>query len=418
MNLDLPMISQENSAKNPSNSHNIILIVATFVLAFIVIGLAYLNTRPQPKVAVEPERLAAVISAIDEAAIPLGDHQDVDQIVRAASDKEFVLLGESSHGTSEYYLMRSAITKRLISDHQFSFVAIEGDWPYIYQLNRYVKAEPGAPNSARDALATTDRWPDWMWANQEFLQFVEWLRDYNLNLDREERVGLYGMDIQNFELSGQLLGEVDSQYPRYDQISLAHEHATEYARLIENRSPNNWNYRVRAMKSLVESLRGHYTRTANHSDPKVVVWAHNTHIGDASATEMAAQGMINIGQLLKEKYQPDSVFALGFGTYTGTVMAGLNWGEAKQVMDIPTARADSIEYVLAQHELPIFLLLFEDWEESSMANHLENSWPHRAKGVVYNPRREQFNYVASVLPERYDGFVFIRETRALTPLDN
>lgn len=396
-------------------SHNAILVVSSLLLALIVWSLLFWQSNRKPELT-SSTQLGQFLLAIETAAIPLGDARDVGRIIEAAASADFVLLGESSHGTSEYYTMRSEISQQLIANHGYSFVAIEGDWPYIYQINRYVKGKVGAPASAREAMTASDRWPDWMWANQEFLEFVEWLHQHNQQLEPDQRVGLYGMDIQNLELSQQAMSEVDVDHPKLAQMELAHEHAQAYYDLIQAGSQENWNYRVQAMKSLVESLRGHYQMNTDQPAVKAIIWAHNTHIGDASATEMAGQGMVNIGQLLREKYDPNQIFALGFGTESGTVIAGRGWGEAREIMNIPPARADSIEYAFGQYDLPLFLLLFDDWEEGSMAQFLARRWPHRAKGVVYNPDREQFNYVGTHLPDRYDGFVFIRETSALRPL--
>lgn len=443
-----------------------------FGTAIAVLILSYPSYSGTDKITSEDEFL----STLRELASPLEDMSDVEEIVKRAANAKFVLLGEASHGTSEYYVMRREISKQLISAKGFDFVAVEGDWPYIYEVNLYVKGVDGAHNDGRSALQSQQRWPEWMWQNSEFLEFVEWLREYNSDLEQEQRVGLYGMDMQNMRASldsiykileqkdsellhtarenYQCLEEYDGDFQSYTRgiisagtsceqevkevlSALLGEYSTEdlardrqlfslkqnmmavsygerNARALAERSPDSWNVRVEYMKKTVDRLSIHYQD--NTSPGKGIVWAHNTHVGDASATAMSQRGMVNIGQLMREDQGSENIFILGFGTYSGTVVAARQWGAQKQVLDVPEATEHSAEGKLAMIDNEVFVLFFD---RESYPEILLEPIGNRAKGVVYNPESEHLgNYVPTVLPKRYDAFVFIRETNALEPLSN
>ena len=398
--------------------------------------------------------------------IDIGD--DLDEILKRIEDKDYVLLGESSHGTSEYYIFRKNITKELIERQNYSFVVIEGDWPYIYQTNRYVKDLDNTFDNGKEALTTNSRWPEWLWANEEFLNLVEWVREYNENLSEEERIGIYGFDMQNLEafikssndiltnINPELLDELNSHlmcFSDYDndlmiyaqnysqnQIScqesveyiydsflqeysedeifssanlfnlkqniLGIKYAERYARDIIIGNSTSWNTRVKYMTRTTENLSRKYG-----SESKGIIWAHNTHVGDSRATEMKLTGMDNIGKLLREKEY--DTFILGFSTYTGQVIASYEWEQPMQIMDIPSGGSGSVERKLESVGKDSFILFFDEIE---LPEQLKVSLPHRAKGVVYDPLNDRHSYVRTVLPERYDAFIFIRETSALTPL--
>lgn len=404
---------------------------------------------------------SAVLKSLTALGIPIESVSDLDRLVEKAGGAKLVLLGESSHGTSEYYKWRAGISKRLISEKGFSFIAVEGDWPYLYRVNRYVKGLAEAPESGREALSAPERWPDWMWANEEFLELVEWLRLYNENLPLAARVGIYGMDMQdlrasisaaisevealdpslallvaekyacfetngdeistyarNFASSGSscedeaaaVLDMLDSgpEFFEAEQNMLAVRYAEEQARQMAAGGSLSWNTRVRYMKKTINRLSERYGEGS-----KGIVWAHNTHVGDAHATEMANAGMVNIGQLARDRYGQDDVFILGFSTFKGTVVAGRQWGAERQILAVPEPPEGTLEYKLGSLEGDTLLFLFDG---NDYPQELFEPLGHRAKGSVYNPEFDERQYFATVLPRRYDALIFIRETTALNPL--
>ncbi len=402
------------------------------------------------------------------------DESEIQNLANKAGSANYVLLGESSHGTSEYYSWRSKISQNLIQDHEFSFIVVEGDWASLYQINRYVKHLSNEFETGQEILKTFERWPTWMWANKEFLDLVEWLRNYNQDLPLEQRVGVYGKDVYGIEESAPLvlsyLDKNDSQIAQqaqqaydclldyqedfsayindfltqnkscqdeivavtdylknnaehYQQITsdkeylnakqnaLVVQNGEVYYRLSAVQGPANWNSRVNHMKQTVSRLNEYYQQLQGSS--KGIVWAHNTHVGDARATEMAQSNMVNIGQLLREEHSQDQVFIIGFGTHEGTVAAGYEWGSPMQVVDIPPAIEGSVEQLLNTHEHDSFILFLDEPLPSS----LEEPRGHRAKGVVYVPDNDRHQYVTTLLPERYNAFIFINKTQALTPIN-
>jgi erythromycin esterase-like protein len=398
-----------------------------------------------------------------ETYYPLESSYDLEPLVIAAAEADFVLLGEASHGTSEYYQWRAEISQWLIKNHGFRFVVVEGDWDALYQLNLYVKHHISPPDGAREIMNTFARWPSWMWANEEFLVFVEWLRGYNENMAPEDRISLYGKDIygaynsmllvldylENIDLeladlaqnnyhcllkyennfnayvSDLAQGETscaakvqavfDSLLAREDYLKTIDEkkyfnaqqnalvviHAESHYRYNLSPGPRAWNARVLGMKSIFNNI-------ANRNKDKGIVWAHNTHIGDARATEMQAAGMLNIGQLLREKVGEDRVFSIGFGSYRGTVIAGSSWGSLPQILIMPPAKEGSFEDLLAGDGVNDFYIIFD--QQNSIFNQV---WGHRAKGVVYLPVNDHLQYVDTVPAKRYNAFIFIYQSQAL-----
>jgi len=414
-----------------------------------------------------------VLSYITSRATELNTSAELDKIVEKAGDKRLKLLGEASHGTHEYYVWRDSICRRLISEKGFSFIAVEGDWASLYELNRYVKDMEGAADSAKEVLENLDRWPEWMWGNEEVAGLIEWLREYNKDLNFEDKVGFYGKDVYDEwnsmaslndfleEHDGELLEEVKALYDCFAQYG---EDSGEYARAVAQEQPNcsdevsavvelmrdsrdrfedvsdyeyfyakqnalvvkyaeefyrnsaisrgpeGWNSRVEYMFLTVNRLLDKYG-----DDSKGIVWAHNTHVGDARATEMTGRGQVNIGQLAREDLGRENVFITGFGTYTGTVKAGSQWEGPRQKMNVPEAPDGSYEYLFNHIEYDNFILVFD--ENDRQHEGLKEERGHRAIGVVYNPAREvPGNYVMTVLTERYDAFIFLNETQALNPL--
>lgn len=414
---------------------------------------------------------AALPEQVRDTTHPLRDSQDLDPLLEKTGEARHVLLGEASHGTSEYYTWRAKISRRLIEEQNFSFIAGEGDWPDCYRVNRYVKGYPDFGKSAREVLASFERWPTWMWATEEAVGLVEWLRSHNEGLSDEEKVGFYGLDVyslresmeaviayleredpgavqaarrayQCFEpYSGDireyaraaalvptscedevvaLLSELRSRTSRYEkdgrearfdaeQNALVARNAEAYYRTMVWGGGASWNVRDRHM---VET----FSRLTRHHGPesKGIVWEHNTHIGDARATDMARAGMVNVGQLAREEWGEEEVVLVGFGSYRGTVIAGAGWGAPMERMTVPPAREGSWEEVLHRAGVEDGLLIFSDQEDDSLLEPRN----HRAIGVVYDPAYERYgNYVPTELGRRYDAFVYLDETKALSPLN-
>lgn len=417
------------------------------------------------------ENSPRVVSLLAGNARKLEDVQDLDALIAQIGDAQYVLLGEASHGTHEYYVWRMHITRRLIREKGFSFVAVEGDWPDCYRVNRYVKGYPEAGKDAETVLRSFNRWPTWMWANWEMVAFTQWLREHNEGQPANKKVGFYGLDVYSlfesleavvaylekndpvaletareamrcfepYAVSGErsyvralalvprlcegevvnLLREIRRRIARYDsdrenvfsaeQNALIAVNAEKYYQAMLGGGAESWNVRDRHMLDTLERLVDFHGRGA-----KVVVWAHNTHIGNARATDMYAGGMVNLGQLVAEAHTREAVRLVGFGSYKGTVIAGNHWGAEMKQMDVPPAKHGSWERLLHQAgKGENMLLLTPDLEDASMEYHFN----HRAIGVVYHPQTEKYgNYVPSIIPRRYDAFLYFDRTRALHPL--
>lgn len=387
----------------------------------------------------------------------MSDLLDVDDLIFEMKTKNYVLLGESTHGTDEYYLIRKHITQELIKNHGFNFVVLEGDWASIYELNKYVKNLEGAKETAREAMQGLDRWPEWMWKNNHILELIDWLRDYNDELSEDEKVGIYGMDVysplrsyeklkyflnkNNIEL--QTMQELDlclegfgynfDNYPSYyaqTRISCEEEIKNTKQELLELELSSKEEFIIEQMISVVKNAEKHYRnmvfqsyaswnyRVSHFADTMIrlsnyygvgskgIAWAHNTHVGDSNFVE-GAQGMLNIGRLLREKNK--NTFLLGFVKNEGRVSAGNAWGSNKQIMNVPEARPNSYGALFAEHGLEKALFIFEE-------NHSTPTRNHRAIGVVYNPFQEQGNYVPTIITKRYDAVIFIKETNELLKL--
>jgi len=417
----------------------------------------------------DPSATASLLAEVKRLTRPLRTPADLGPLIDRVKDARVVCLGEASHGTREYYTWRAAITERLVEGHGFSFVAVEGDWPDCYQVNRFVKGYGGTPGDARAALAVFRRWPTWMWANEEVAGLAAWMRGYNSGRPAGKRVGFYGLDVYSlwdslYEVMGYLrehdpaalpdarralrcfepFGEDAQEYARAtvlvshscrdevvkllhslragaeahdgdgtdgrfvaEQNALVVKNAEAYYRAMVRSDGGSWNVRDRHMAETLDRLLDHHGPGA-----KAVVWEHNTHVGDARYTDMADDGMVNVGQLAREAYGRDRVALVGFGSYRGSVIAGEEWGAAWEEMTVPPGRPDSWEQVLHAAAPDNALLVFDGGSPELSA------WRgHRAIGVVYRPQYEKYgNYVPTVLPERYDAFLFLGETAAVRPL--
>jgi erythromycin esterase-like protein len=383
-----------------------------------------------------------------------------------------VLLGEASHGTAEFYQARAAITRHLIEAHGFRLVALEADWPDAAALNRHVRQQATQPEDA----TAFQRFPTWMWRNREMDAFLGWLRSYNEARRPEERAGIYGLDLYSLQRSMRAvidyLDRVDpeaaavarrrygclapwAQEPaRYGRMALSSgyplcekavvqilrellEHRLAYAspgdehtyldaaqnaRLVSDAeayyramyygAAESWNLRDRHMFETLEHLLH-----AHGPDAKVVVWAHNSHIGDARQTEMGqSRDELNLGQLCRERFG-DEVALLGFGTHTGTVAAADNWDEPMQVMPVQPSLADSYERLFHDAGVPRGLLDLRAGQHADLCERLLPQRLERFIGVIYRPDTERWShYTQATLPRQFDGYVWFDETHAVSPL--
>lgn len=442
--------------------------------------LLVLGCRPaesvgsQATAAPPPAEAEDVLRVVRAKAIPLRSlPEDYDGLIASLEGATRVLLGESTHGTAEYYRERGRITLRLAREAGVKAVAIEGDWSPTYRVNLYVRGL-GTDHSARQALRGYTRFPFWMWPNAEFAEFVEQLRAHNMSLPANERVGLYGMDVYDLYEAAEFVVEhlariapdrarrVRSHYrcfatygrnahtyglaaqqtsrscqdeaasasaelanlPRPRDATQAEAHfgairaaasvaaAEEYFRTVY-RGANAWNVRDRRMQANVEAIADHVGRLTS-SPAKLVMWSHNTHTGDARATSAAHRGELNLGQLMKQRHGKRA-YLVGFFTHSGTVLAAPEWDQPGRVYHLRPALAESHSGLFHRTGLPAFVLLFRD--DPQLRAHLSERRLQRAVGVVYVPDRERTaHYFTATLPEQFDAAIFYDQTTAVRPL--
>ncbi len=408
-----------------------------------------------------------------------GADDDERRVLAALGDASVVLLGEATHGTHDFYAARARLTRRLIAEHDFAAVAIEGDWPDAYRVNRHVQGV-GEATSTEAALAGFRRFPSWMWRNTAIVQFVDWLKRRNAVASTPQtRVGFYGLDLYSLHASMQaVIDFLDAHdplaargarrsYACFDQFGAEPEsyawaasrlgaetcedaalkqllalrgrredilrrggataadeffYAEQNARLVRNAEEyyrtmfhgrvESWNVRDRHMAETLDALLAHLRHEGR--PPKVVVWAHNSHVGDARATELGEGGELNLGQLVREKYG-DAAKLIGFTTYSGTVLAASDWGEPAERKPVRPALAESYEALFHDVGLPRFFLPLTTGDVSTAlaAPRLE-----RAIGVVYRPETErQSHYFDARLAQQFDAILHFDETRALDPVE-
>ena len=424
---------------------------------------------------------AQQLDALRSAAHPLdGTAHDHDALFGLIGDAHFVLLGEASHGTHEFYRERAAITRRLIAEKGFDAVAIEGDWPDAYRVNRFVRGT-GPDASARDALAGFKRFPTWMWRNTDVVDFVEWQRAFNDARPPHQRTGFYGLDLYSLMASMEaVLGYFDrtdadaarrarERYACFDRfgddsqvyglmtglgsspsceqevirmlMEMRHRAAAaasggsatdreetfsaeQNARLVKNAEAyyrsmylsdvSSWNLRDRHMAETLDELERHLGRGGER--PRIVVWAHNSHLGDARATEMGGRrGELNVGQLMRERHGRDAVL-VGFTTHAGTVAAASDWGAAAERKRAVPSRADSYEGLLHATGIDRFMLPLRGGGSHLAA--LQESRLERAIGVIYRPETErQSHYFFAQLPAQFDAVLHYDQSRAVEPLE-
>jgi len=414
---------------------------------------------------VGPSGTNSNISLPTNGITALQTEQDLDVLLNQIGNAPYVLLGEASHGTAEFYTWRAAITRRLVREKGFNLIAVEGDWPSAYKVNCYIRGARKAPN-ATVVLQSFRRWPTWMWANQEIADLTEWLRQYNQE-QASNKVGFYGLDVYSmwesleaiakfseadeatlaavrnaqkclapYNRDEQAYGRATMQGSscaqaidqvlqavrnRKSQLPAGHEeafnaeqnalvavHGEQYYQAMMVTSAGSWNIRDRHMMETINRLVAQQGENA-----KIIIWAHNTHVGDARYTDMAAAGEVNIGQFVREQHANAGVYVVGFGTYVGSVIASGYWGGPITTMGVPAAQAGSWEALFHQTEPANKLVNLQLWREDKNLTQIRG---HRAIGVQYNAAREAGNYVPTNLPNRYDSFIFIDRTQALQPL--
>ena len=419
------------------------------------------------------------LDTVREAAIPItGAESDLNGLVALVGDTQFVLIGEASHGTHEFYRIRADLTKRLIEERGFTIVAVEADWPDAYRVNNFVRGV-GSDRSAEGALSGFRRFPAWMWRNEVVVEFITWLRQHNASLTGSAvATGFYGIDLYSLNTSIEAvidyLDTVDPEaaqrardrYACFEHFSrdtdtygyltsvgaaepcedavveqlvdlqrrtaevasqdgLVVEDAAFYAeqnaRLVKNAEEyyrsmfrgrvSSWNLRDRHMVETLHELVDHHRR--NGASPKVVVWAHNSHLGDARATEMGDSGEWNVGQLIRQADGSNAVL-IGFSTHTGTVTAATDWGGNAQTKQVVPSLPNSYERLLHETGLERFWLNLRD--DEVLARTLSEPRLERAIGVIYRPETERVShYFQARLPEQFDAVIHIDETTALQP---
>jgi len=410
---------------------------------------------------------------IYEAAEPLPDIDDpaFGALFDRYADARVVLLGEASHGTSEFYRARAAITKRLVEQHGYTIVALEADWPDAATLDRWVRHRQPRDGEER----AFERFPTWMWRNREFDALVRWLHGHNEDRAPEDMTGLFGLDLYNLSASMQAvidyLEEKDPEAAQeareryaclapfsrnpaaYGRLAMSHGYAfceegavamlkellsnrlgyvaedgeewldaAANARLVKNAeayyramyegAAESWNLRDTHMFETLCSILD-----ARGPDSKAVVWAHNSHIGDARFTEMGiARGELNIGQLAKEKFG-DKARLIGFGTHKGTVAAADDWDCPMQVKNVRPSLPESYERLSHDSGLHEFLLDLRERANPKVAARLEEPMLERFIGVIYRPETERWShYSQAILPHQFDAWVWFDETNAVEPL--
>jgi protein-L-isoaspartate(D-aspartate) O-methyltransferase len=427
-------------------------------------------TRARTRLA-EDARIARLIAQNCE---PFADLESADMapLLARIGDARIVLIGEASHGTSEFYRLRARISRELIARGGFSFVAIEGDWPDAARVDHYVRHADTLP-SEWTAFA---RFPTWMWRNRETRAFVDWLHAHNAQRKYTQRVAFHGLDLYSLHSSIRaVLDYLDQVDPRtaqlarlrygcltpwqtdpatYGHAALTGEYrsceddvvavlvelqrkqqayaehdgerfldASQNARLVANAehyyrimyygSRASWNLRDRHMFDTLEELLRHHGPAS-----RGLVWAHNSHVGDAGATEMSDRGEFNLGQLCRQRFR-DAAYAIGFGTHDGTVAAASDWDGPMLVKNVLPSLEQSYERLFHDSGEPRLLLPLRAPVSPQLRTALLAPRLQRAIGVIYRPETElQSHYFQAVLPAQFDEYIWFDRTSAVTPLDS
>lgn len=419
-------------------------------------------------------KISEYANELTKKATPLRGIDDLEVLINSLKDKKIVMLGESSHGTKEFYEWRMAISKELILHHGFKFIAVEGDWPPCQEINKYIHKE--SSENAETTLRHFSRWPTWMWANEEVSSFIDSLK--NSAKTKNSTASFYGLDVYSLyesmdkvveqlrSVDLELCNQAIAYYScfdsyRHDEKSYARSlfnvpegckkevlkvlnetlkmkmvesgqeknenlfnalqnskivaNAENYYRAMVLGEEDSWNVRDHHMMDTLSMLLEHHGEGA-----KAIVWEHNTHIGDYRATDMALMGQVNIGGLARQKYGEKNVALVGFTTYSGSVIASSAWDGPIMKMNIPQSPEGSVEGEMHKAAeaigFPNYYVVF-DQNDKAPDSILANIKGHRAIGVVYYPPSEQRgNYVSTSLSRRYDSVVFIDQSSALHPI--
>ncbi len=430
--------------------------------------------------AVRSEADLLLVQAVRHIAHPLDAFApDYDAVLEHIGDARFVLLGEATHGTHEFYQERAKITERLIVERGFTAVAVEADWPDAYRVNRYIRGE-SADRDAEESLRDFKRFPSWMWRNADFLDFAGWLREYNQTTPADQRAGVYGLDLysrfSSIEAVMRYLDRVDAPaaarararyacFDHFNEDSQAYGYAAttgleesceqevvaqlvelqkaaasyatrdghqgedefffaeqnarlamnaeEYYRSMFRGRVSSWNLRDQHMVDTLDALMQHLSR--RRPNPKVVVWAHNSHLGNAGATEMSRRGELNVGQLVKTRFGA-AARLIGFTTHDGTVTAASEWNGPAELKRMTPSLPGSIEQVLHETEVPRFFLDLRGHRRALDA--FQHPYLQRAIGVIYRPETERMShYFETRLLDQFDSVLHIDRTRAVEPLE-
>lgn len=415
----------------------------------------------------------ALVAALRRHAEPLPPPHRAEEFGASFDrfgDASLVMLGEATHGTSEFYRARAAITRRLIERHGFTLVALEADWPDAARIDNFARHHAPRPRRG-EAFA---RFPTWMWRNLETLEFADWLRGRNEGLPAEQQVSVHGLDVYSLtESIHAVLAYLDRVDPdsaamarrRYGCLSpwqdepahygkavayggldsceakvveqlremlgnrLAYiradgeawfdaaqnarvvRAAERYYRLMYRGATESWNLRDRHMFDTLQAVINH-----RGYGTKAIVWAHNSHVGNAAATSMGWRGQFNIGELARLVYGDDAVL-IGFGTDTGTVAAASDWGGDMAIKTVRPARVESYEHLFRRTGIARSLTDWRSPAHRDLAEVLRQPRLERAIGVVYRPESELLShYFEAVLAEQFDAFVWFEQTEAVTPL--
>jgi len=426
---------------------------------------------------------AKLVQMLNEHIEPLKSNDEkYKSLLEKIADSRFVVIGEGSHGTKEFYQTRIEITRELIQKKGFMAVVIEADWPDAYGIHRYIKGK-GQETNAYDSLKEISRFPLWMWRNKSIFPFIDWLKEFNASISNpDKQIGFYGMDLYslNASISAVIdyLKVVDPQAAerakeRYscfdsmgvepqnygyltnigikkhcikeviDQLMELQHHAMEYcrkngidkedayffatqnARVVKNAEKyyrsmfegqvSSWNIRDRHMVETLDILADHLEERFN-KPAKMVVWAHNSHLGDARATEMGERGEVNVGQLMREQHS-STTYSIGFSTFEGTVSAADNWDEPVKCKTVNPGLEGSFEHVFHDLQYPQFLLDLR--KNDKLEHYLNIPRLQRAIGVIYRPESERMShYFLTHLPYQFDAVIHIDSTSAVEPLDD
>ena len=418
-----------------------------------------------------------LIGVIHDAAVPLTDSKErYASLLEKIGDARFVLMGESTHGTYEFYQTRIELTKHLIEEKGFMAVMIEGDWPDAYRVHRYLQGQ-GDVNQNVMALEDFKRFPTWMWRNTTIPPFLQWLRAYNDKMTLKSKVGFYGLDLYSLNTSMQAVIQylkkvdpvaaehainhyacfdhlnVDPQVYGYltssgvkkscmneavseiqhrafaflksDGIAAEDEYffATQNARLVKNAETyyramysgqvSSWNIRDKHMAETLNILADHLEHRSN-KPAKIIIWAHNSHVGDARATEMSERGEVNIGQLVREQHT--DTYSIGFSTHEGYVTAATNWDTPAMRRSIVPGFSESYEELF--HHVPYKNFILNLRGNETLDHYLNMPRLQRAIGVIYRPETERLShYYFTHLPYQFDSIIHFDKTTAVQPLD-